>query len=120
MGLKAAFCSSGSAAFLDGTSERTADCLRSVGSLLSIVLLIDLFEYYISALSILDLFASHLQAWNEFVTISFPDEQFTKTWKKTLLADLERRIQEVRRNAPQDSLRAGFRGQSRETVFCCA
>ncbi|KAM6403591.1 E3 ubiquitin-protein ligase RNF213-like [Rhynochetos jubatus] len=35
-----------------------------------------------------------LRAWNEFVKISFPDEQFTKTWKKTLLADLERRIQE--------------------------
>ncbi|XP_026716672.1 E3 ubiquitin-protein ligase RNF213 isoform X2 [Athene cunicularia] len=35
-----------------------------------------------------------LRAWNEFVKISFPDEQFTKRWKMTLLADLERRIQE--------------------------
>ncbi|KAM6344814.1 E3 ubiquitin-protein ligase RNF213 isoform 2-T4 [Alca torda] len=35
-----------------------------------------------------------LQAWNEFLNISFSDEQFTKTWRKTLLADLERRIQE--------------------------
>ncbi|KFP92242.1 E3 ubiquitin-protein ligase RNF213, partial [Apaloderma vittatum] len=35
-----------------------------------------------------------LQAWNEFLRISFPDEQFTERWKKTLLADLERRIQE--------------------------
>ncbi|XP_042658256.1 E3 ubiquitin-protein ligase RNF213 isoform X2 [Tyto alba] len=35
-----------------------------------------------------------LRAWNEFVKISFPDEQFTERWKKTLLADLERRIQE--------------------------
>ncbi|XP_074703437.1 E3 ubiquitin-protein ligase RNF213 isoform X1 [Strix aluco] len=35
-----------------------------------------------------------LRAWNEFVKISFPDGQFTERWKKTLLADLERRIQE--------------------------
>ncbi|KGL94781.1 E3 ubiquitin-protein ligase RNF213, partial [Charadrius vociferus] len=35
-----------------------------------------------------------LQAWDEFVKIRFPDGQFTETWKKTLLADLERRIQE--------------------------
>ncbi|XP_054702200.1 E3 ubiquitin-protein ligase RNF213 isoform X2 [Grus americana] len=35
-----------------------------------------------------------LQAWDEFVKISFPDEQFTEKWKKTLLADLEKRIQE--------------------------
>ncbi|KFV07669.1 E3 ubiquitin-protein ligase RNF213, partial [Pterocles gutturalis] len=35
-----------------------------------------------------------LRAWNEFVKISFPDERFTEKWKKTLLADLERRIQE--------------------------
>ncbi|XP_069729030.1 E3 ubiquitin-protein ligase RNF213 [Phaenicophaeus curvirostris] len=35
-----------------------------------------------------------LQAWNEFVMISFPDEQFTERWKTTLLADLERRIKE--------------------------
>ncbi|KFQ63818.1 E3 ubiquitin-protein ligase RNF213, partial [Pelecanus crispus] len=35
-----------------------------------------------------------LWAWDEFVKISFPDEQFTERWKKTLLADLERRIQE--------------------------
>ncbi|KAM9281709.1 E3 ubiquitin-protein ligase RNF213 isoform 3-T4 [Morus bassanus] len=34
------------------------------------------------------------RAWHEFVKISFPDEQFTERWKKTLLADLERRIQE--------------------------
>ncbi|XP_068511209.1 E3 ubiquitin-protein ligase RNF213 [Anas acuta] len=33
------------------------------------------------------------EAWNEFVNISFPDEQFTEKWKRTLLADLERRIQ---------------------------
>ncbi|XP_066836382.1 E3 ubiquitin-protein ligase RNF213 isoform X3 [Anser cygnoides] len=33
------------------------------------------------------------EAWNEFVNISFPDEQFTERWKRTLLADLERRIQ---------------------------
>ncbi|XP_071430029.1 E3 ubiquitin-protein ligase RNF213 isoform X2 [Pithys albifrons albifrons] len=35
-----------------------------------------------------------LKAWNTFVSISFPDEQFTKTWKMTLLADLQKRIQE--------------------------
>ncbi|KAM6050451.1 E3 ubiquitin-protein ligase RNF213 isoform 2-T2 [Chlamydotis macqueenii] len=39
-------------------------------------------------------FYSELKAWDEFVKISFPDEQFTEKWKKTLLADLERRIQE--------------------------
>ncbi|XP_061866845.1 E3 ubiquitin-protein ligase RNF213 isoform X2 [Colius striatus] len=39
-------------------------------------------------------FPWELRAWNEFVKISFPDEQFTARWKKTLLADLERRIQE--------------------------
>ncbi|KAK4812085.1 hypothetical protein QYF61_026917 [Mycteria americana] len=35
-----------------------------------------------------------LRAWDEFVKIIFPDEQFTERWKKTLLTDLERRIQE--------------------------
>uniref|UniRef100_A0A8B9G672 RING-type E3 ubiquitin transferase n=1 Tax=Amazona collaria TaxID=241587 RepID=A0A8B9G672_9PSIT len=35
-----------------------------------------------------------LQAWDAFVKISFPDEQFTVKWKTTLLGDLERRIQE--------------------------
>ncbi|KFQ98650.1 E3 ubiquitin-protein ligase RNF213, partial [Nipponia nippon] len=35
-----------------------------------------------------------LQAWDVFVKISFPDEQFTERWKNTLLADLKRRIQE--------------------------
>ncbi|KFQ30086.1 E3 ubiquitin-protein ligase RNF213, partial [Mesitornis unicolor] len=35
-----------------------------------------------------------LLAWNVFVTMSFPNEQFTERWKKTLLADLERRIRE--------------------------
>ncbi|XP_015735182.1 E3 ubiquitin-protein ligase RNF213 isoform X2 [Coturnix japonica] len=39
-------------------------------------------------------FGAELQAWNEFVKMSFPDEQFTERWKNTLLADLERRIQE--------------------------
>ncbi|XP_049669068.1 E3 ubiquitin-protein ligase RNF213 isoform X5 [Accipiter gentilis] len=39
-------------------------------------------------------FCWELWAWDEFVKISFPDEQFTERWKKTLLADLERRIQE--------------------------
>ncbi|KFW75109.1 E3 ubiquitin-protein ligase RNF213, partial [Phalacrocorax carbo] len=39
-------------------------------------------------------FSWELRAWHEFVKISFPDEQFTERWKKTLLADLERRIQE--------------------------
>ncbi|KAK2528363.1 Rnf213 [Columba guinea] len=34
------------------------------------------------------------QAWDELMKISFPDEQFTKRWKATLLADLARRIQE--------------------------
>ncbi|XP_065503793.1 E3 ubiquitin-protein ligase RNF213 [Caloenas nicobarica] len=34
------------------------------------------------------------QAWDELMKISFPDEQFTKNWKTTLLADLARRIQE--------------------------
>lgn len=41
------------------------------------------------------MFASPLQAWNKFVTISFPDEQFTQMWRSTLLADLKRRIQQV-------------------------
>ncbi|XP_061232976.1 E3 ubiquitin-protein ligase RNF213 isoform X3 [Neopsephotus bourkii] len=35
-----------------------------------------------------------LQAWDAFVKISFPDEQFTGKWKTTLLEDLKRRIQE--------------------------
>ncbi|KFP69206.1 E3 ubiquitin-protein ligase RNF213, partial [Acanthisitta chloris] len=35
-----------------------------------------------------------LRAWDKFVRISFPDEKFTETWRRTLLADLERRIQE--------------------------
>ncbi|XP_074967750.1 E3 ubiquitin-protein ligase RNF213 [Phalacrocorax aristotelis] len=39
-------------------------------------------------------FSWELRAWHEFVKISFPDKQFTERWKKTLLADLERRIQE--------------------------
>ncbi|XP_075025423.1 E3 ubiquitin-protein ligase RNF213 isoform X2 [Calonectris borealis] len=39
-------------------------------------------------------FSWELWAWDEFVKISFPDEQFTERWKKTLLADLERRIRE--------------------------
>ncbi|XP_030361798.1 E3 ubiquitin-protein ligase RNF213 isoform X3 [Strigops habroptila] len=39
-------------------------------------------------------FPWELQAWDEFVKISFPDEQFTVRWKTTLLEDLERRIQE--------------------------
>ncbi|OXB61070.1 hypothetical protein ASZ78_013633 [Callipepla squamata] len=39
-------------------------------------------------------FNAEPEAWNEFVKISFPDEQFTERWKSTLLADLERRIQE--------------------------
>ncbi|XP_040438107.1 E3 ubiquitin-protein ligase RNF213 isoform X1 [Falco naumanni] len=34
------------------------------------------------------------RAWDEFVKISCPDEQFTKKWKGTLLTDLKRRIQE--------------------------
>uniref|UniRef100_A0A8C0VAY7 Ring finger protein 213 n=1 Tax=Cyanistes caeruleus TaxID=156563 RepID=A0A8C0VAY7_CYACU len=41
-------------------------------------------------------FYSELRAWNKFVTLSFPDEQFTQTWRSTLLADLKRRIQQVR------------------------
>ncbi|XP_051491080.1 E3 ubiquitin-protein ligase RNF213 isoform X2 [Apus apus] len=39
-------------------------------------------------------FPMELRAWDEFVRISFPDEQFTKEWKKALLADLKKRIQE--------------------------
>ncbi|OXB81060.1 UNVERIFIED_CONTAM: hypothetical protein H355_004990 [Colinus virginianus] len=39
-------------------------------------------------------FNAEPEAWNEFVKISFPDEQSTERWKSTLLADLERRIQE--------------------------
>ncbi|XP_050764641.1 E3 ubiquitin-protein ligase RNF213 [Gymnogyps californianus] len=39
-------------------------------------------------------FCWELWAWDKFVKISFPDEQFTERWKRTLLADLERRIQE--------------------------
>ncbi|XP_062362182.1 E3 ubiquitin-protein ligase RNF213 [Cinclus cinclus] len=37
--------------------------------------------------------ASELQAWNKFVSISFPDKQFTQKWRNTLLADLKKRIQ---------------------------
>ncbi|XP_068888584.1 E3 ubiquitin-protein ligase RNF213 isoform X3 [Aphelocoma coerulescens] len=39
-------------------------------------------------------FYCELRAWNKFVTISFPDEPFTQTWRSTLLADLKRRIQQ--------------------------
>ncbi|XP_071620776.1 E3 ubiquitin-protein ligase RNF213 isoform X2 [Heliangelus exortis] len=39
-------------------------------------------------------FSGELQAWDNFVKISFPDEQFTEKWKNTLLTDLKRRIQE--------------------------
>lgn len=42
--------------------------------------------------------------------ISFPDEQFTKRWKATLLADLARRIQEV----------GGPRANFRADALCCA
>ncbi|XP_064378919.1 E3 ubiquitin-protein ligase RNF213 isoform X2 [Dromaius novaehollandiae] len=35
-----------------------------------------------------------LEAWDEFVKISFPDEHFTEGWKKTLLADLDGRIRQ--------------------------
>ncbi|XP_062447391.1 E3 ubiquitin-protein ligase RNF213 isoform X2 [Rhea pennata] len=39
-------------------------------------------------------FLWELEAWDEFVKISFPDEHFTKCWKKTLLADLDGRIRQ--------------------------
>ncbi|KAM6317270.1 E3 ubiquitin-protein ligase RNF213 isoform 4-T4 [Podargus strigoides] len=39
-------------------------------------------------------FPRELLAWDEFVKMSFPDEQFTEKWKRTLLTDLKRRIQE--------------------------
>ncbi|XP_053850563.1 E3 ubiquitin-protein ligase RNF213 [Vidua macroura] len=39
-------------------------------------------------------FFAELRAWNKFVNISFPDEQFTQTWRNTLLADLKKRIQQ--------------------------
>ncbi|XP_021270744.1 E3 ubiquitin-protein ligase RNF213 isoform X1 [Numida meleagris] len=39
-------------------------------------------------------FNAEPEAWDEFVKISFPDEQFTGRWKSTLLADLKERIQE--------------------------
>ncbi|KFU85914.1 E3 ubiquitin-protein ligase RNF213, partial [Chaetura pelagica] len=39
-------------------------------------------------------FSMELQAWDGFVRISFPDEQLTEEWKKALLADLKKRIQE--------------------------
>nr|XP_030143221.3 LOW QUALITY PROTEIN: E3 ubiquitin-protein ligase RNF213 [Taeniopygia guttata] len=39
-------------------------------------------------------FFTELRAWNKFVNISFPDEQFTQTWRNTLLADLKKRIQQ--------------------------
>ncbi|XP_065591389.1 E3 ubiquitin-protein ligase RNF213 [Cyrtonyx montezumae] len=39
-------------------------------------------------------FNAEPEAWDEFVKISFPDEQFTGRWKSILLADLEKRIQE--------------------------
>lgn len=39
-------------------------------------------------------FYTELQAWNKFVNISFPDEQFTQTWRNTLLGDLKKRIQQ--------------------------
>uniref|UniRef100_A0A669PUC8 RING-type E3 ubiquitin transferase n=2 Tax=Phasianus colchicus TaxID=9054 RepID=A0A669PUC8_PHACC len=39
-------------------------------------------------------FNAEPEAWDEFVKISFPDEQFTERWRSTLLEDLERRIQE--------------------------
>ncbi|XP_025892633.1 E3 ubiquitin-protein ligase RNF213 [Nothoprocta perdicaria] len=35
-----------------------------------------------------------LKAWDEFVKISFPNEDFTEFWKKTLLADLGGRIRQ--------------------------
>ncbi|XP_067164464.1 E3 ubiquitin-protein ligase RNF213 isoform X2 [Apteryx mantelli] len=42
--------------------------------------------------SVMFSFSWELEAWDEFVKISFPDEDFTEWWKKTLLADLDRRI----------------------------
>ncbi|XP_064532292.1 E3 ubiquitin-protein ligase RNF213 isoform X2 [Pseudopipra pipra] len=47
-----------------------------------------------------------LRAWSGFMKISFPDEEFTKTWKKTLLEDLRKRIQE---EPPVNQI----------LVFCC-
>ncbi|KAM7035519.1 E3 ubiquitin-protein ligase RNF213 [Acridotheres tristis] len=39
-------------------------------------------------------FFSELRAWNKFVNISFPDKEFTQTWRNTLVADLKKRIQQ--------------------------
>lgn len=71
------------------TSGRAADCLRSVGHLFYIILLI---SFFTKSQCFGFVF---LQAWNKFVTISFPDEQFTQTWRNTLLEDLKTRIQQV-------------------------
>lgn len=66
------------------------------------------------------LFAFHLQAWDEFVKISFPDEQFTEKWKKTLLADLEKRIQEVWAGAYRQSLHAsGPSSEQTDSLLLC-
>ncbi|XP_019338481.2 E3 ubiquitin-protein ligase RNF213 isoform X2 [Alligator mississippiensis] len=35
---------------------------------------------------------NELEVWDRFVRITFPDEQFTETWKKTLVSDLEGKI----------------------------
>lgn len=95
LGLKAAFCSSGSAPFpQDGNSWKDCRLSEAWGASLLRCSLNFLF-CEISALSALGLLVCPLQAWNKFVNISFPDEQFTQTWRNTLLADLKKRIQQV-------------------------
>lgn len=53
------------------------------------------------------------------MNIGFPDEQFTEKWKRTLLADLERRIQAVWGAVGNQCMPVG-QDQREWTVFCYA
>lgn len=76
------------------TPGRAAGCLRHGGHLFYIIILIS-FSIKSQHSVLWGLFVCPLQAWNKFVSISFPDEQFTQMWRTTLLADLKKRIQQV-------------------------
>ncbi|KAL8163434.1 UNVERIFIED_CONTAM: hypothetical protein K2H54_021031 [Gekko kuhli] len=41
-------------------------------------------------------FREELEAWNFFLKINFPDENFTKQWRTTLISELRSRIKQER------------------------
>lgn len=49
------------------------------------------------------------------MSISFPDKQFTQTWRNTLLADLKKRIQQVKETPGS----LGWWPEQRESLVLC-